>query len=86
MIESGVLSSTSIGRVITRPMSMVARETMAHKEMQFPITTESCSRSFAPKRCATKMPTPVDTPTNRASSRFKIGEALPTAAKALSPT
>ena len=32
------------------------------------------------------MPAPVATPTNSASSRFRIGEALPTAASALSPT
>ena len=47
---------------------------------------ESPSLSLAPMYWDTLMVAPVETPTNKTISRFIIGPALPTAARALSPT
>ena len=86
MIDGGVLSRRSSGPVSSGPRTMMAAEAMSVSVMQLPTTLARRSLSCAPKYWDTRMPAPVATPTNSASSRFRIGEALPTAASALSPT
>ena len=68
------------------PMTIETMEAMAARVMQLPMDRLSFSRSPAPKYWETTMPAPVETPTNSASSRFRMGDALPTAARAFSPT
>ena len=63
--------------------AMMAMLAIAVRVMQFPMVLESASLSFAPKCWATRIPAPVDMPTNSASSRFSTGDALPTEASAV---
>ena len=51
-----------------------------------PIAWDSCVLSFAPKYWDTITPVPTEIPIKSTKSRLKIGLALPTAARALSPT
>ena len=76
----------SMGRVMIGPMIMMTKVAMAERVMQLPMATERPSRSLAPKRWDTTIPAPVATPTNSASSRFRIGMEEPTADSARSPT
>ena len=75
-----------MGVVTSTPTAMVIRVAMAARVMQLPMDSLSFSRFPAPKFWEMTMPAPVEMPTNSASSRFRMGAALPTAARALSPT
>ena len=86
MMDEGVSSMRSRGVVTATPMTVVTAEAMAARVMQLPMDSDSFFLSPAPKFWEITMPAPVDMPTNRASSRFRMGAALPTAARALSPT
>lgn len=66
--------------------SNAEEEEIAVNVIQLPIVPDKSSRCFAPKYWETMMPAPTEIPTNSTRSRFKIGDALPTAASALSPT
>ena len=59
---------------------------MTDRAIQLPMDSVIPFLSRAPKLWDTTMPAPVEIPTNNASSRFRMGMALPTAARALSPT
>ena len=73
--------------MITKGASaMIMTEAMAVRVIQLPMVPESSSLSFAPKYWETITLLPTEIPINKTSSRFKIGPALPTAARALSPT
>ncbi len=61
-------------------------ETIAVRVIHTPIDRDSFSLSFAPKYCETMILAPVATATKRTSKRCNTGMALPTAARALSPT
>ena len=61
-------------------------EDTAVRVMVLPMVFDKLSLSFAPKNWDTMMLVPIDIPIKSTSSRFKIGLALPTAARALSPT
>ena len=85
MISSGVLSSLRSGMVTRGAIAMTMRDEMNVMVMQHPIDFDSESRCLAPKYCDTMMPAPTEIPMNSTKSRFSIGPALPTAARALSP-
>ena len=61
-------------------------EDTAVRVIVLPMVFDKLSLSFAPKNWDTMMLVPIDIPIKSTSSRFKIGLALPTAARALSPT
>ena len=86
MMDSGVSRSSSSGLDTKEATTITSTVAMAVSVIQFPMVTDSFSRSFAPKYWDTMMPAPTLIPTNSTSSRFRIGPALPTAARALSPT
>ena len=68
------------------PTIIIITEEIAVSVTQLPIVPDKSSLCFAPKYWETIIPAPTEIPTNKTSSRFRIGEALPTAARALSPT
>ena len=86
VILDGVFSIFKRGRIVTEPNTIMISEAAAVKVMVLPIVFDRCSLSFAPKNCDTMILVPIDMPIKSTSSRFKIGLALPTAARALSPT
>ena len=86
MIESGVFKSRSIGCAISGATIIRIRDAAPVSTMQLPIARERFSLSRAPKYCATMIPAPTEIPMNSTMSRFRMGPALPTAARALSPT
>ena len=83
---SGVLRRRSRGPDRNGPTIMMMREAMPVRVMQQPMVLERSSRCMAPKYWDTMMLAPTEMPINRTSIRFRIGPALPTAARALSPT
>ena len=83
---SGVFSIWSTGRMIMEQNTIKNREAAAVNVMELPMVRDRFSRSLDPKYWDTIMLAPMDMPTNSTSSRFNMGLALPTAAKALSPT
>ncbi len=86
MMLSGVFMMVSSGRATSTPRTIMAREESMVRVMLLPMVMERRSRSRAPKYWETMMPAPVEMPTKKTSSRFRMGPALPTAARALSPT
>ncbi len=84
-MDGGVFSSSNRGRAVNGPMTIMIREVTAVRVMQFPITSERFSLSLAPKNWETIMPAPTAMPTKRTNRRLRMGPALPTAARALSP-
>ncbi len=75
-----------MGFVTSGPTAIMKSEDTAVSVMQVPMLPASCSLCLAPKYWDTIMPAPVDIPTNKTNSKLSTGEALPTAASALSPT
>ena len=86
MMLAGVFKSSRIGRIATEPAITKNMEEAAVKVSTLPIVRERFSLSRDPKYWETMMLAPIEIPINSTSSRFKIGLALPTAARALSPT
>ena len=86
MMDSGVSRSSSRGLDTREATTITITGAAAVSVMQCPIVTDSFSRSLAPKYWDTMMPAPTLIPTNSTNSRFNMGPALPTAARALSPT
>ena len=83
---SGVFKRIRTGRIKAAPKTIKSKEEAAVSVMVLPIVLDKFSRSLEPKYWETIMLAPMEIPTNSTKSRFKIGLALPTAAKALSPT
>ena len=72
-----------MGVVKRGPPIMITKPAAKEMKIQFPIVFSRLVLSFAPKNCATRIPAPVAIPTNSASSRLRIGSALPTDASAV---
>ena len=83
---AGVFSIFKSGRIVTEPRTIMISEDTAVRVIVLPMVFDKLSLSFAPKNWDTMMLVPIDIPIKSTSSRFKIGLALPTAARALSPT
>ena len=83
---AGVWSISNIGRTTNGETISRAIATIAVSVTHPPIVDDNSSLSFAPKYWATIILTPTEIPINSTISKFKIGLALPTAARALSPT
>ena len=73
----GYLKTNINKEIIATAMQIISRFTM--------ITLFIFSKSFAPKSCPTKIPTPVAYPVNAEFTSADIGERHPIAAKASSP-
>ena len=86
MMLSGVFNRRSRGRVTMGPMIMMKTQDAAVRVMQVPMALASSSFCLAPKYWATIMLAPAEMPMNKTRSKFSTGPALPTAARALSPT
>ena len=86
MMVASVPSIFSIGMVINGPTTMITTLAMADRTMQLPMASVNPLRSLAPKLWETTIPAPVEMPTNSASSKLRMGMALPTADNASSPT
>ena len=86
MMVSGVFSMRSTGRIIMDPNTMRNREAAAVRVMVLPMVRDRFSLSLEPKYWDTMILAPMEIPTNSTRSRFSMGLALPTAARALSPT
>ena len=65
---------------------MTNTEAIKVSTMQFPMVWDRASLSLAPKYWDTFILAPILIPIYSTISRFRIGPALPTAARALSPT
>ena len=83
---SGVFRSRSSGLTTNGATIIIITEEIAVSVMLHPMEPDSSSLCFAPKYWDTMILAPTDMPTNSTNSRFRIGLALPTAARALSPT
>ena len=86
MMLAGVCKSSSSGRTTREPTIIMNTEAAAVRVTQQPMVLESCSLSLAPKYWETMTLVPTEIPMKSTSSRLKMGLALPTAARALSPT
>ena len=86
MTLSGVFSRRSRGPAISGPTIMINRDATPVIVMQQPMVLPRSSFMPAPKYCETMMLAPTEIPMNSTSIRFSSGPALPTAARALSPT
>ena len=67
------------------PASIITIPDARVRNMVEPTVRLSFSRSFAPKNWADRMDAPVATPIKRTNSKFMMGPAVPTAARAVSP-
>ena len=65
---------------------MMTADAITVRVMQQPMLRDRASRLRAPRYWETMMVAPTLMPMKRTSIRLKIGPALPTAARALSPT
>ena len=83
---SGVSKNSSKGPDTRGPITIIITEEIAVNVTQLPIVPDKSSLCFAPKYWETIIPAPTEIPINKTRSKFKIGAALPTAARALSPT
>ena len=82
----GVFKITKSGLTTISPTTVITIPAMAVSVMQLPIVIDKASRFLAPKYWDTMMLAPTLIPINKTISRLIIGPALPTAARALSPT
>ena len=73
MILAGVFNSSSKGRIAKDATNISTTEATAVKVIQFPIVIDKSSRFPAPKYCETMIPAPTEIPTNKTSSKLKIG-------------
>lgn len=76
----------SPGWVTMGPTIIIKIAQMAQTVTQFPMVLDRSSLALAPKYWETMIPAPVEIPINNTSIKLMIGDALPTAASALSPT
>ena len=86
MTLSGVFSRRSTGPASRGPTIMMNSDATPVSVMQQPMVLARSSFMPAPKYWETMMLAPTEIPMNSTSIRFSSGPALPTAARALSPT
>ena len=83
---AGVCNNSKIGLTTIAETTIIIKTAIAVNVIQFPMVTDNSFLCFAPKYWATIILAPILIPTNKTNNKFKIGVALPTAARALSPT